>query len=72
MVGSSIVEARAVLIPFQRKMHSSAQQWGQNGEPFNCRRPPAGGGWCEPCRVGDGVKIGATMILTSLLGGLVA
>ena len=72
MVGSLIIDAGAVLVPFHRKMHSSARQGGQSGDEVRCR------GWlgvvdgCVTVEWYGGVKTGATMISFFPTDGLVA
>ena len=69
-VRSLIVEAGAAFTPFQRKTWSSARQWGQKGDSFNCNWPPEGGRECSVCGASGSVKTGATMVLVFLLGDL--
>ena len=71
IVGSLIVEAGAVFIPLQRKIHSLTWQFSQKGDSFSCK-VPTGGGW----RCGDGsdtggVRTGLTVILICPLDDLV-
>ena len=71
IIGSLIVEAGAVFIPLQRKIHSSTWQFSQKGDSFSCK-VLTGGGW----RCGDGsdtggVRMRLTVILICPLDGLV-
>jgi hypothetical protein len=71
IVGSLIVDAGAVLTPFQRKMHSSAQQLGWKGDGLSCRRVPGDAAGWSVGACSDDVNIGATTILICLKDGSV-